>query len=72
MRKFGILLQMWMSVRAPIQFVISMPTALTLTAAISAPVEVDIQEMVYSAMVKLMLVTLCFPLDMNFIDFIRC
>ena len=63
---------MWMSVRVPIQFVISMPTALTLTAAISAPVEVDIQEMVYSAMVKLMLVTLCFPLDMNFIDFIRC
>ena len=61
-----------MSVRAPIQFVISMPTALTLTAAISAPVEVDIQEMVYSAMVKLMLVTLYFPLDMNFIDFIRC
>ena len=42
---------MWMSVRVLIQFVISMPTALTLTAAISAPVEVDIQETVYNAMV---------------------
>ena len=42
---------MWMSVRVLIQSVISMPTALTLTAVISAPVEVDIQEMVYSAMV---------------------
>ena len=40
-----------MSVRVLIQFVISMPTALTLTAAISAPVEVDIQETVYNAMV---------------------
>ena len=34
------------------QFVTSMPTALTLTAVSSVPVEVDILEMVYSVMVS--------------------
>ena len=34
------------------QFVTSMPTALTLMAVTSAPVELDIQEMVHSAMVS--------------------
>ena len=52
------LLQMWMSVRIQMQFVISMPTALTLTAVTSAPVELDIQEMVHSVMVRLMYVDL--------------
>ncbi len=44
---------MWMSVRVLIQFVTSTPTALTLTAVISAPVQLDIQGMVLSAMVRL-------------------
>ena len=34
------------------QFVMTMPTALTLMAVTSAPVELDIQEMVHSVLVR--------------------
>ena len=49
-----------------IQFVTSMPTALTFTAVTSAPVELDTREMVYSVMVRLP-ASLCepIPLDMQ-------